>query len=166
MYEVARRAEAAAPTYSRSRGTDPRSQSVAGAVLLMTFEPDTFTSKDGKMYVADLSGLRESTGSWKERRRRPPVGLAPRCSSAARAFHRVLPRCVIAWLKDLKADNSLSVLGAGSRSLNGDSIDVQRRYWGWPRSASRSYRNRLASSRFVLPENRGSNTVLPRRWPR
>jgi Concanavalin A-like lectin/glucanases superfamily len=38
------------------RLADPRLQLLAGAILLMTFEPETFTSKDGKVYVADLSG--------------------------------------------------------------------------------------------------------------
>ncbi len=40
----------------KPRTTDPRSQPFAEAVLLMTFEPDTITSKDGKVQVADLSG--------------------------------------------------------------------------------------------------------------
>jgi len=39
----------------KPRGTDPRSQLLAGAVLLMTFEPDTFTSQDGKLRVANLA---------------------------------------------------------------------------------------------------------------
>ncbi|NQT16524.1 MAG: LamG domain-containing protein [Planctomycetes bacterium] len=39
----------------------PRTQFPAGAILLMTFEPDTFTSKDGQEYVADMSGF-ESHG--------------------------------------------------------------------------------------------------------
>jgi hypothetical protein len=38
------------------RGADPRQQLFAGAVLLMTFEPDTFTPRDGQVVVADLSG--------------------------------------------------------------------------------------------------------------
>jgi hypothetical protein len=51
-------ASGSAPEPSRppaSRVSDPRKQLLAGAVLLMTFEPDTVTSKDGKVYVADLS---------------------------------------------------------------------------------------------------------------
>jgi hypothetical protein len=40
----------------KPRATDPRSQLFAEAVLLMTFEPDTITSRDGKVQVADLSG--------------------------------------------------------------------------------------------------------------
>ncbi|MCL4207553.1 MAG: hypothetical protein KJ000_34140 [Pirellulaceae bacterium] len=38
------------------RGADPRQQLLQGAVLLMTFEPDTFTPRDGQVVVADLSG--------------------------------------------------------------------------------------------------------------
>jgi hypothetical protein len=33
----------------------PREQLLAGTILIMTFEPDTFTSRDGKIYVTDLS---------------------------------------------------------------------------------------------------------------
>jgi len=38
------------------RVADPRQQLLAGAVLLMTFEAETFAPKEGQMFVADLSG--------------------------------------------------------------------------------------------------------------
>jgi len=44
--------EATAPRIAK-----PRLQLPAGAVLMMTFEPETFTSRDDKVYVADLSGV-------------------------------------------------------------------------------------------------------------
>ena len=48
---------AKAPSKSPTpRPIDPRPQLLAGAILLMTFEPETFASKAGKVYVADLSG--------------------------------------------------------------------------------------------------------------
>jgi hypothetical protein len=53
-----REAPKAAKTTSKSpasRPVDPRPQLLAGAILLMTFEPETFASKQGKVYVADLS---------------------------------------------------------------------------------------------------------------
>ncbi len=38
------------------RVADPRQQLLAAAVLIMTFEAETFAPKDGQMFVADLSG--------------------------------------------------------------------------------------------------------------
>ena len=44
-----------APTAAKA--PKPRLQLPEGSVLLMTFEPDTFTSKNGQVYVADMSGF-------------------------------------------------------------------------------------------------------------
>jgi hypothetical protein len=56
LEKLGREVPAAPSDATVHRVADPRQQLFAGAVLLMTFEADTFTPRDGQVYVADLSG--------------------------------------------------------------------------------------------------------------
>ena len=54
--KVEREIPAAPIAATEHRVADPRQQLLAAAVLIMTFEAETFAPKDGQMFVADLSG--------------------------------------------------------------------------------------------------------------
>jgi len=57
LEEIEKIGRAAPKAPTAAKALKPRQQLPAGSILLMTFEPDTFTSKDGRVYVADMSGF-------------------------------------------------------------------------------------------------------------
>ena len=152
--ENARRKMPATPTEATvPRIAKPRLQLPAGAVLLLTFEPETFTSKDGKMYVADLSGF--GNHGIVEGATQTPAGraeaamqfggqdciLLPTLHACLTQGFRQLSISVWVQQADLKGDQFIFDVGAsGMRSVN--------------------LTCRSGEFVFVLPENHGGKALF------
>ena len=135
-----------------ARVAQPRLQLPAGAVLLMTFEPDTFTSKDGKMYVADLSGF--GNHGIVEGAAQTPAGRAGAAMQFGGKDSIVLPTLHTFLALGLR-QVTLS-LWFQEADLNGDQLmfDV-----GGFAAYSVSLYCRRGEFVFVLPENHGGNVL-------
>ena len=135
-----------------ARVAQPRLQLPAGAVLLMTFEPDTFTSKDGKMYVADLSGF--GNHGIVEGAAQTPAGRAGAAMQFGGKDSIVLPTLHTFLALGLR-QVTLS-LWFQEADLNGDQLmfDV-----GGLAAYSVSLYCRRGEFVFVLPENHGGNVL-------
>jgi len=144
----------------KPRGTDPRSQLFAEAVLLMTFEPDTITSKDGKVLVADLSG--SGNDATVEDATPIPLGRAGGALQFGGTASVLLPTLGNQLTSDLK-QFSLA-LWVWQADIDGNAMIFDAGAWG--SSGITLYRNN-GGFRFMLPGGMArGDCMFPRCQPR
>ena len=131
----------------KPRATESRLQLFAEAVLLMTFEPDTITSKDGKVQVADLSG--GGNDGTVEDATPIPLGRAGGALQFGGTASVLLPTLGTQLTSDLK---QLSLaFGSWQADIDGNAMIFDAGAWG--RSGITLYRN-----------NGGSASCFPAEW--
>ena len=144
----------------KPRTTDPRSQPFAEAVLLMTFEPDTITSKDGKVQVADLSG--NGNDGTVEDATPIPLGRAGGALQFGGTGSVLLPTLGNHLTSDLK-QFSLA-LWVWQADIDGNAMIFDA--GGWGSSGITLYRNN-GGFRFMLPGGMArGDCMFPRCQPR